>query len=292
MPFLKFLPKFSIPKFNIPKLGSPSATTKALRVSEVGGLSTVVAIVTVVALPPLSVFLSLWEATRAWAVHLSLTLLVVFWAFRLIGPRDSEAAKNRYQYVSVLVFLAFVMTLVAATGRFLSPFFFSLYLVAIILAFIFSPIVSFAFLATLIGLFAFYGMGQVDLTYDFLTLTSLLSVIPITLYLRKRYLELKSQRKEILVLQGEDKKEYQTVVEGLLDNVITQLVTNTRQPVTYIKQAAMVLGSKKSPGIETVKHYTERIATNAEEVLTRINEFEHKATGRKVLSSFHEKAEI
>lgn len=86
-----------------------------------------------------------------------------------------------------MLWVLLVLTLVASTGWFFSPFFFALYLVAIGLGFVYTPAVMVSFIVALMVSLAF-SMGEVNPTTDFLAWLSLLIVIPITLVLRKSFL--------------------------------------------------------------------------------------------------------
>ena len=173
-----------------------------------------------------------------------------------------------------------VLFLIASTGWFFSPFFFVLYLWAIFLAFIFSPPVSLSFIITLIILFSF-NIGEVDLAYDFLIVLSLLTTIPLSLYLRKEYLRLKESEKEILVLQKEKENNINSTVEEILANKINNVAVNLRQPVNDIKQLAFRMGDiKEKQKLETDR---ERILASSEEALRVLKEFEEESTGKKLV---------
>jgi predicted membrane protein len=139
----------------------------------------------------------------------------------------------------IIVSAIFALLLVASTGWIVSPFFFTLYLLAILLGFTFTPSTSVAFILTLAGLFSF-DIGTIDIAYDYLTILSLLTVIPLTFYLRKEYLRLKETEKEILVIR-KDEKVYQNKVEDLLANKVNDFAVNLRQPINDTKQLAFPL---------------------------------------------------
>lgn len=258
-------------------------------IKESGGIATIAAVLSIILMTFGTFMFSTLPQTEGFKLQLSLIIFLTFIGHRFATRGLQDEKKAKHEYISLLLFLLFDLSVVAATGRFLSPFFFSLYLMAIILAFIFNPIVSFSFLSTLIVLFSF-NLGEVDLTYDFLTLLSLLTVVPITLFLRKKYLELKARRKEIVVLKPEEEKYYANVVDELLSNVITNTVANLRQPATFVKQAAYHVKDKKLSQ-ESVNKYLERIISASEDILSNVRKFETETTGRKILSSFHEAAE-
>lgn len=207
---------------------------------------------------------------------LSLLLLVIYGFWQ--AKKDQSATKSP---TFIFILTSTVLFLVGATGWFFSPFFFTLYLLTIVLAFVFSPAVSFGFVAALVGLFSF-NIGEVDLAYDFLVVLSLLTTIPLSLYLRKEYLRLKEAEKEILVLEKE-KRQYQTSVEEVLANKINSFAVNLRQPINDVKLLAYRLKNLKNNA--EIEKYRQRIITSSEESLHLLKSFEEEATGKKLLST-------
>lgn len=176
---------------------------------------------------------------------------------------------------------ALILSLVAATGWFFSPFFFTLYLLAVILAFLFPPATSLGFVATLVGLFSI-NIGEVDLAYDFLVVLSLLTVIPISLYLRREYLRLKETEKKILILEKEHEA-FATKIEEVLANTVTNFATTLRQPISTIKQLSYHM-EKVHSKVEGEAHRQQLVAS-VEEALQMINRFEEEVTGKKLLTT-------
>src|SRR3989344_8889018 len=210
---------------------------------------------------------------------LQLTVLSFFvfvvYSYFLKKKGVPRIADKRFIYLLVTV----VLFLVASTGWFFSPFFFVLYLLAIFLAFIFSSSVSIAFVGVLVALF-FFNIGEVALAYDFMIVLSLLTTIPLSLYLRKEYLRLKESEKEILVLQKEKENNINSTVEEILANKINNVAVNLRQPVNDIKQLAFRMGDiKEKQKLETDR---ERILASSEEALRVLKEFEEESTGKKL----------
>lgn len=164
--------------------------------------------------------------------------------------------------------------LVGVTGWFFSPFFFTLYLMTILLSFLFSLSVSFAFVGTLIALFS-VNIGEVDLAYDFLIVLSLLTTIPLSWYLRREYLKLKQVRKDILIL--EEHKKCESKVEEVLANKINNAAVELRQPINDVKLMSYRLG-------KDVKN-RDRMINALEEALRVIKKFEGEATGKTPLST-------
>lgn len=209
-------------------------------------------------------------------------LLIVLIALPLYGfylKSKGQALSSSHLFIYLTV--TFILCLVGATGWFFSPFFFTLYLMAIMLSFIYSIPVAVGFVLTLVGLFSF-NIGDVDLAYDYLVVLSLLTTIPLSMYLRKEYIRLKETEKEILVLEQE-KKDYQSKVEEVLANIVNNFAVNLRQPINDIKQLGYYLEHQKSQ--KGAEKYRSRIISSSEEAIKMLNEFEEKATGKKLLST-------
>lgn len=215
--------------------------------------------------------------TAPFKLQLALASLVIFLVYVFsVKKRDS---------VFFYLLTTFILFLVGATGWFFSPFFFTLYLTAIMMAFVFPPIISVGFVLALVGLFSF-NIGEVDLSYDLLVVLSLLFTIPLSLYLRKEYLRLREKEKEILVLK-EDKKEgkgqYGASIENILANKINNLTVNMEQPLNDIKGIAYLMGKHHASG-ETKKQI-DRIITSSEEGLQMLKTFEKDVTSANLLST-------
>lgn len=205
---------------------------------------------------------------------LSLIALVVY-GYSLKKKSIGLITDTKFRYLLTIT----VLFLVASTGWFFSPFFFVLYLWAIFLAFVFSPQVSLSFIITLVILFSF-NIGEVDLAYDFMIVLSLLTTIPLSLYLRKEYLKLKESSKEILVLQKE-KENINSTVEEVLANKINSIAVALRQPINDIKQLAFRMGDVKEK--KKLEEERERILASSEEALRVLKEFEEYTTGKKLV---------
>ncbi len=77
-----------------------------------------------------------------------------------------------------------VLLWVGITGWYFSPFFYLLYLLGVLYAFIFSPLVTFVFVTVLSVLFL-PNVGSIDVSFDIVTLLSLFSMVPLTYFLQK-----------------------------------------------------------------------------------------------------------
>ncbi|OGD62087.1 hypothetical protein A2160_04615 [Candidatus Beckwithbacteria bacterium RBG_13_42_9] len=183
--------------------------------------------------------------TGRFSLQLTLTLLLGIIIYAYIS-RHQEDKAARSKNLLVLCSLLTVM-LIATTGWFFSPFFFCLYLLGILLAFVFSPAVSLTYSITLVLLFSF-NIGEVDLTYDFLVVLSLLMIFPLSLYLRKEYLRLKLGK-------------------------VSSFVVNLRQPINDTKQLAYQLNKT---GAKDKEKTVERIIASSEEALRILKEFERE----------------
>lgn len=233
----------------------------------------------VAALTLIVFFLTNNPFTSPFKLQLTLASLIALLGYAYFRRKEKEEfAKNQNLYFFLTLFVLF---LVAATGWFFSPFFFSLYLLAIFMAFVFSPITAALFVGLLAGLFSL-NIGEVDLAYDFLVVLSFLVVIPITFYLREGYLRLKEAEKEVLVLEKE-KREYQDTIEAVLANTINGFAVNLRQPLNNIKQLTHRLKEVKKEN--EVEKNRERIIASSEEALRILRKFEEETTGKKLLTT-------
>lgn len=189
--------------------------------------------------------------------------------------------ESSWQWLKPALQITTILLLVGGTNWFFSPFFFLLYLVPLYLGFLFTPLVAFSFLAALLVVFS-AQVGEVDYAYDAMTLLSLLLVIPLVIYLRKKYLILRQTSKDILILQEEGGIRNVDTIQRLLANRVTNLGVTVRQPLTFVKQAATILLDEKLDA-EEMKTYLKRIQTTATETLEHIREFEGKTSANEVL---------
>ncbi|HLC94659.1 MAG TPA: hypothetical protein VJH96_03775 [Patescibacteria group bacterium] len=217
--------------------------------------------------------------TSVFKLHMALIAILALIIYGYFMRKHASQTKQIKTFaIAVSITVLFI---VAATGWYFSPFFFSLYLLAIFLSFMFAPLTSIGFVLTLVLLFAF-DVGQINPAYDYLVLLSLLTIIPLSFYLKKEYLRLKEAEKDILIMKKE-KKAYKNKVDDLLANKVNNLAVNLRQPVNDIKQLAFLL--KKSPSKEETHTYIDRISTSSEEAIRILNKFEEEATGKKLLEN-------
>lgn len=214
------------------------------------------------------------DAVIPYTAHLAVMLFLV-----AIGANFIKEAS--WQWLKTTLQVATILLLVGATGWFFSPFFFLLYLVPLYLGFLFTPLIAFSFLAGLLIIFS-ASVGEVNVAYDAMTLLSLLLVIPLVIYLRKKYLLLRQTSKDILILQEEGGVRNVDTIQRLLANRVTNLGVTVRQPLTFIKQAATILLDEKLDTDE-VTTYLKRIHTTATETLEHIREFEGKTSANEML---------
>lgn len=213
-------------------------------------------------------------AVAEYTLHLGLVALVAAISFFFI-KRDS------LQFSKTILQALIVLLLVGGTGWFLSPFFFLLYLLPLYLGFVYTPAVAFGFLAALLVIFAF-SIGEVDIAFDIMTLLSLLLVVPLVIYLRKKYLVIRQSARDILILEDESGIKDTDTIKRLLANRVTNLGVNVRQPLTFIKHASLVLLDDMLEGPEAMQQL-KRIHTTAEETLEMIRSFEGETSANKVL---------
>lgn len=203
----------------------------------------------------------------------TLVLLGILIVLRFVPtvPRD----------VRITLWTLVVLGLVGSSGWFFSPFFFALYLTAIALGFLYTPSAAIAFTLALIVTFA-ASIGEVDATADFLTLLSLLSVIPITIVLRKSYLLVQQEKKGILILEAEERGSGITSLDTILGNAVNRIGIMLRQPLTYLRQGLALLEEGKL----TDKEYPEvvrRMRSGTDDLFTLLKEFESGVTKNVLL---------
>lgn len=216
--------------------------------------------------------------TSALKLQLLLIIIIALPVYGYIIKIRGQALSSSKPFIYLMVSL--VLCLIGATGWFFSPFFFTLYLTAIMLSFIFSITVAVGFVITLVALFSF-NIGEVDLAYDYLVVLSLLTTIPLSIYLRKEYLKLKEAQKDILVLEKE-REDYKNKVEEILANKITNFAVNMRQPINDVK---LLTFKMMKNGTAKESEQAKKITSSAEEAINQLNEFEAETTGKKLLAS-------
>jgi len=217
-----------------------------------------------------------------YTLHLMLVMFVAAAALSFVKNEKLALVKNVLHALIILL-------LVGGTGWFLSPFFFLLYLLPIYLGFLYIPSVAFGFLTALLIIFAF-SVGEVEVSFDIMTLLSLLLVVPLVIYLRKKYLVLKQTDKDILILEEETGIKSTDTIASLLANRITNLGVTIRQPLSFINQAATVLLEEDLTPKETTE-YIKRIRSTAKESLKNIRDFEGDTSANEVLKNSMEDIE-
>lgn len=222
-------------------------------------------------------------ATSFLKLHFALLSIIILFVYVLALRKSKEQATEDKTFFYIVI--VSVLSVVGATGWFFSPFFFTLYLVAIVLSFMFTPSVSLAFIVTLVFIFSF-NIGEVDLTYDFLVVLSLLTTIPLSLYLRREYLRLKEAQKEILILQHQ-KEAFKTKIEEVLANSVINFGATIRQPINDTKQIGYRLGDIKDKSQR--EKYQKRLLASSEEALRILKNFEEDVTGKRLLTTITKK---
>ena len=224
--------------------------------------------------------LTLNPATRA-AVNSLFAFYVVIPAIGFIYYPFLRSHISNQRLISTYLYIIFISILlwVGVTGWFLSPFFYLLYLLAIVLSFAYSPLVTLVFVIVLLGLFA-PNIGSIDLTIDIITMISLFSVVPLTYFLQKEYLRLKQSENKVLVLE-EERQKLENTVDEVLRNKVIKFAVDIRQPANDIKQIALVAQREyeRKKGTAAFK----KVVRLAEKTLKTIEEFEEKVTGKKLV---------
>lgn len=212
-------------------------------------------------------------ATRGYGFPFALALLALTLTSYLFR-------KQTYQ---VLIYSAcfFVLTLIGVTGWYFSPFFNWIYLLAIAMSFLFTPIVSILFILVLVALFL-PNVGSIDILLDVLVLTSLLLIIPLSYFLRRYYLKLKENEKKILILEAE-RKNFESTVEEVLANKVTKFAVELREPINDMRQLAYV--GKTAKKKSDLEKSMDKIIKLSERALNDLKVFEEGSTGKKLLKT-------
>ncbi len=234
-------------------------------------------------LPLIALALSSIPVLASYTIHIALVFLMLSIALSFVKTQKLALLKTSLNSFTILL-------LVGGTGWFLSPFFFLLYLLPIYLGFLYVPSVAFGFLSALLIIFAF-SVGEVEVSFDIMTLLSLLLVIPLVIYLRKKYLVLKQTTKDILILQEDSGIKDADTIASLLANRVTNLGVTIRQPLSFIKQAATVLLEEDLSPKEATE-YLKRIKSTATESLKDIRDFEGDTSANEVLKNPEETQEV
>lgn len=224
--------------------------------------------------------LTVFSATKPIVNSLFVLFVFVATAGLLYWPIARKSVKS--PIIQNLYFVAVFVSLlmwVGVTGWFFSPFFYLLYLIAIMLAFMYSTFTTLLFVVVLFGLF-YTNIGTIDMTIDIMTMISLFSVVPLTYFLQREYLELKQAEKKVLILE-EETEEIHSKVDALLLNKIVKMAVDLKQPINDMRQLAM-LAAKKTSNLSTEKTL-HKIIVLGRESLDQIEVFEEKVTGRKLL---------
>lgn len=187
----------------------------------------------------------------------------------------------------VVLWTLLVLALVGSSGWFFSPFFFALYLLAIGLGFLYTPVTAVAFTLALLALFV-GSIGEVNPTADFLTLLSLLSVIPITIVLRRSFLLVQQEKRGILILEEEGGPSGVTSLDAILTNTVNRVGILLRQPLTYLKQGLALLEEGKLTSRE-LPEVVSRMRRSTDELFTLVKEFESGTTKNLLLGRQGEK---
>ena len=232
---------------------------------------------------PLIVFgLSSFFNNGQWLIFTALFLLVTAIVLYFIPSKPRG--------LSITVWTLLVLALIASTNWFYSPFFFALYLLAITLGFLYTPLTATVFTAALLIIFSL-SFGEQDMAYDFLVFLSLLSVIPITVALRRNYLIVQQEKKGILILENDKRKSGITSLDAILENRVNKIGVTLRQPITYIKQGLHLLIKGKLTEQEA-DDILSRMQKSADELFTLVKEFERGATNNDLIGRNGPAAEV
>lgn len=192
---------------------------------------------------------------------------------------------NRNRTVYIYIIMGIILLWVGSTGWFFSPFFYMLYLLGVALSFLYSSIVSIAFVGVLILLFL-PNIGSIDVVLDSMALFSLFSIIPLTYFLRREYLHLKQNEKKILVLE-KDQKMYANKVDEVLNNRISNMAVQLKEKINDIKQLAYFndMLIKKHLQKPELHQNQQKIVNLSDSLLYQLKQFEEEVTGLKLVDN-------
>ena len=232
-------------------------------------------------LPLLILIFASFEALQGLVTLTALVLLALAIVARLVVKLPTRSL--------VLLWTLAILFLVGVSGSFYSPFFFALYLMAIAIGFIYPPSVAVAFTLGLILSFVAYDFGGAgaDATHNFMLLLSMISVIPITIALRRSFLLVQQERKGILILEDEKGPSGVTSLDEILSNQVNRIGVTLRQPITYIKQGLAMLSTEDLSAHEEAETL-KRMRSATDEMFTLVKDFERGVTNNKFLNQLKE----
>jgi signal transduction histidine kinase len=207
--------------------------------------------------------------TRQYNIFLLAAIFLFFLTLLITNKKNSQV------FIFVSIFL--ILTLVGITGWFGSPLFSWLYVLAIAISFVFSEFVANIFALILVLLFL-PSLRSFDLTFELLTIFSLLLIIPVADFLRNKYLSLKEKENDILILKNEN-KEYGTKLSEILANKVSKESVDLKEPINDIKQMISFYKATKKPMKQS--DYS-KIIDLTNKSLRIIDDFEEKATGEEL----------
>ncbi len=220
--------------------------------------------------------------TREYSVYALVGCLLVASGVYVISLKKNDERHllihGKILKILIFTFVTAILLWVGNTGWVLSPFFYLLYIVGISLAFLFSTSVSFSFVLVLVAILL-PNLSEVRSDFDIITVLSLLLIIPLSYFLSDTYLKVKEKEKKIIILEHE-RKTYKSKVEEMLENKITRIGAELREPINDIRQLALYY-----PQVETQKdkaEYRRRIVFSSQKAMDILEKFEKDTTGRRV----------
>lgn len=221
--------------------------------------------------------------THPFLAQFRFQILYVFLFALILTTFLVERTKTLSRNIKVITLLltSFVLSAVGATGWFQSPFAFTLYFLVVMIAFVYPPGVALT-LVVMLFMFVLITLPHGDPTNNFLTVLSLLTIIPVTFYLREQFLRLKEAEKSILMLKKRTGP-FSDEIDEMLSNIMTRFAAKLRGKLTTIKQLAHRTTTLTDT---TKKKYTEKMLTALiDETIHELNRFEEETTNEKLLSS-------
>jgi len=199
-------------------------------------------------------------------------------SFFLLKNKKAEDVLVR-KLIDITIFVLFV---IASTGWFKSPFFFVVYLLSIIIAFVYSNIAGLGFIVSLITIFLI-SLERINPASDSMILASLILAFPTAIILRNKYIKFQEEQKRILVVENE-RKNHKNSTGELHENPLILFAISLRTQINDIKQLAYEL--KEVSGQEAEKDRS-RIIASCEEALRILKRFEQKTLGKRTLKTLN-----
>jgi hypothetical protein len=213
--------------------------------------------------------------------HFQYQFLFIF-LFSLIGSifiGQYEKKIEQISHVILFSFGAFILMLIGSTGWLVSPFMFGVYMLIIGQSLLFHSTVPILQVGMLL-IIVFAGTNNIE-SLDFLHIFTLLAIIPLSYFMKEKYLSIKEAQNSILILKKSD-KQYADSVEELLDNVIYRFAAKIRESLSHNKMLVYRMETETDPIKQ--KQLRKEILDSTDTSLKLLKDFEEDTTGSKLIS--------